>query len=136
MLRMSRDQVAPMKTPSIWKASTPRTAGAARREASPAPACRRPRPGDEVLRRLAHVLGRRDQRHEAAAENEEAQCSQSRERKTPDGGDGDRAQKGARGSGADGAPGKLLGGGGEAVEEISAEQEEVHQHCVGGKGQC
>ena len=23
MLRMSRDQVAPMKTPSIWKASTP-----------------------------------------------------------------------------------------------------------------
>ena len=26
MLRMSRDQVAPMKTPSIWKASTPLTA--------------------------------------------------------------------------------------------------------------
>ena len=26
MLRMSRDQVAPMKTPSIWKASTPESA--------------------------------------------------------------------------------------------------------------
>ena len=26
MLRMSRDQVAPMKTPSIWKASTPLSA--------------------------------------------------------------------------------------------------------------
>ena len=37
--------------------------------------------------------------------------------------------------GADRAAGKLLGCGGETVEEIAADQEEVHQHGVGGERQ-
>mgnify|MGYP007097350214 CR=1 FL=1 len=35
--------------------------------------------------------------------------------------------------GADGAAGELFGGGGEAVEEIAGDEEEIHQHRIGGE---
>ena len=114
MLRMSRDQVAPMKTPSIWNASTPLIAVKAAQGMNATVA---------ALTSSAVVTtatrSRPKIRNTMVARPDSA--------KPQIGGEANGPVEGAPAAGADGAAGQLLGGAGEAVEEIAADQEEVHR---------
>ena len=92
-------------------------------------------PRNERDRRRPDVLGRGDDRHQLATKQQEDDGGEAGEDKAPDGGDANGPGEGTLAAGADGAAGQLLDGAGEAVEEIAADQEEVHQDGVGRQRQ-